>query len=243
MKHIHSQFRLLALSAVLALALSISACGGGGPSLTDNTGNNFPPGTNHGTATYNPPIVTPTQEVYADHGSWKASCLDTVPTAIYQNDSLALWAQRIFDGVNSSRSANSAGILARSHNLDRIAQAQARDMALRNYFAHATPDGIMPWDRVDLAQLKDYSMIVDGQLVSSSAGKATSDISYGGCGENAARGQLTTDEVVSGWMNSPGHRANMLNVKYNYVGTGVYFDPSDTAMPMHIVQLYLEGRL
>jgi folylpolyglutamate synthase/dihydropteroate synthase len=62
--------------------------------------------------------------------------------------------EMLFDGVNSSRSANGVTTLTRSHNLDRIAQAQARDMALRNYFAHSTPEGIMPWDRVDLAGLK-----------------------------------------------------------------------------------------
>lgn len=49
-------------------------------------------------------------------------------------------------------------------------------------------------------------------------------VSYRACGENIAQGQKTPQEVVTGWMNSPGHRANILNPNFNYIGVGLAKD-------------------
>lgn len=47
-------------------------------------------------------------------------------------------------------------------------------------------------------------------------------VSYRGCGENIAWGQRTPEQVMNGWMNSEGHRANILNKNYKNIGVGFY---------------------
>ncbi len=53
-------------------------------------------------------------------------------------------------------------------------------------------------------------------------------INYQACGENIAAGQKTPQQVVDAWMNSPGHRANILSDKYEYLGVGFYYDYDGT---------------
>jgi len=217
------------LFPVLVLVALLAACGGGG---SDVNPINDPSG--HDISSYNPPVTEPSLEAYQSNGTWKASCLDILPAGTYQNDSLASWATIVFNGVNSARQANGVPALTRSHGLDMVAQAQARDMALRNYFAHLNPEGMMPWDRLAAAGLKDYSSL--------SGGKAVCDISYNGVAENAAKGYKGAQAVVNGWMVSDGHRKNLLNADYTHAGTGVYYDASDMEMPIHVIQLYVQAR-
>lgn len=87
--------------------------------------------------------------------------------------------------------------------LTTAAQAKASDMAARNYWAHNTPDGKAPW-----------------------AFFATAGYNYELAGENLAYGFNGADETVAAWMNSPGHRANILNAGYQQVGFGVVTTPS-----------------
>jgi uncharacterized protein YkwD len=204
----------------------LSSCGGGGFGLILSDGGNG--------KVYSPSIDVPPRETFQDKGSWVESCLSTLPESTYQNASLAEWAGLIYSGVNNARAQNGVPLLARSHGLDRIAQAQARDMALRHYFSHESPEGLMPWDRLLLAGLKDMSSVVEL--------RNASDVAYNGVGENAAEGQESVDEVVNGWMGSSGHRHNLLNPIYTHVGTGVYYDPADLSMPVHVVQLYVQAR-
>lgn len=207
------------------LGVLLSSCGGGATGLFLSGGGNG--------KVYTPPVDVPQSETYVDEGSWVASCLDTLPASTYQNASLAAWADLIYGGVNNARAQNGVALLVRSHGLDRIAQAQARDMALRHYFSHESPEGLMPWDRLLLADLKDMSGVVDLRGVS--------DVAYNGVGENAAMGQESVGEVVNGWLGSTGHRRNMLDTIYTHVGTGVYYDPANYSMPVHVVQLYVQA--
>jgi uncharacterized protein YkwD len=91
-------------------------------------------------------------------------------------------------------------------------------MALRNFFSHANPEGMTFMQRL----------------------QAVSGPQFNHLAENAAKGQESTTEVVSQWANSPGHAANMLGRDYQYAGVGVYLDPSDSKMPMHIIMVYAE---
>ena len=50
-------------------------------------------------------------------------------------------------------------------------------------------------------------------------------VSYSGAGEHIANGQRTPEAVVTAWMNSPGHKANVLSPSYKNIGVGVYIDP------------------
>ena len=54
------------------------------------------------------------------------------------------------------------------------------------------------------------------------------DIKFKSCGENIAAGQTTPQQVVEAWMNSPGHRANILSEKFEYLGVGFYYDKDGT---------------
>jgi uncharacterized protein YkwD len=70
-------------------------------------------------------------------------------------------------------------------------------MAVRNYFSHDTPEGVTFDQRI-----KDAGYPLPG-------------------GENIAKGQRTAQQVMTDWMNSSGHRANILNCDYTAIGVGV----------------------
>ncbi|MEU9173554.1 CAP domain-containing protein [Streptomyces sp. NPDC048420] len=81
--------------------------------------------------------------------------------------------------------------------LARAAQAYSTDMAVRAFYSHTSPEGTQPWDRA------------------AAAGSTRRSI-----GENIACGQRSAAEVVEGWMNSPGHRANILKPDFTHIGIG-----------------------
>lgn len=79
-----------------------------------------------------------------------------------------------------------------------VAQAHSQDMVDRAYFNHTNPDNQTPFDRLN-----------------------TAGISYQYAAENIASGQTTPEQVVSAWMNSSGHRANILSTRFTRLGVGV----------------------
>lgn len=99
--------------------------------------------------------------------------------------------------TNERRSAQSEAPLKLNAQLTKAAQIKAQDMVERNYWSHNTPDGNAPWEFVNNA-----------------------GYSYSKAGENLAYGFKDEDAVIGGWMNSPSHRANMLDVNYQEVGFG-----------------------
>jgi uncharacterized protein YkwD len=103
----------------------------------------------------------------------------------------------VLDLVNQERAKNGCAALAIDPRLATAARAHSADMADRNYFAHDTPDGVGVDKRV------------------TSAGYRWSSV-----GENIAKGQQTAADVMKSWMNSPGHRANILNCGYKHIGIG-----------------------
>ncbi|MDH6137007.1 uncharacterized protein YkwD [Kitasatospora sp. MAA4] len=105
---------------------------------------------------------------------------------------------RVLALVNQDRRQVGCGPLTADRRLDALAQRHSDDMAARGFFAHTDPDGRSPWDRARAAS-----------------------IGYLG-GENIARGQPTPEAVVSAWMDSPGHRANLLDCRFTTLGTGLH---------------------
>jgi uncharacterized protein YkwD len=81
--------------------------------------------------------------------------------------------------------------------LTAAAQAHSADMVARAFYSHTSPEGRQPWDRA------------------AAAGSTRRTI-----GENIACGQRSPAEVVDGWMNSPGHRANILKPDFTHIGVG-----------------------
>jgi uncharacterized protein YkwD len=105
---------------------------------------------------------------------------------------------RVVTLVNAARARAGCAPLKVNAQLTRAAQGHSTDMARRNYFAHNTPGGVTPWTRIARA----------GYPRANEA-------------ENIAAGQKTADAVVTAWLRSPAHRANILNCGYRSVGTGV----------------------
>lgn len=105
--------------------------------------------------------------------------------------------KQVLDLVNEQRAQNGLSALVWDDALASVARAHSEDMRDRHFFSHTNPDGLSPFDRI-----KSYG------------------ISYRSAGENIAAGQTTPAEVVQAWMNSSGHRANILNEGYTKLGVG-----------------------
>ncbi|MEO0407935.1 MAG: CAP domain-containing protein [Cyanobacteria bacterium P01_A01_bin.135] len=107
--------------------------------------------------------------------------------------------------TNEFRAKNGRAPLTANAELDATAAAHSKDMAEQDYFSHTGKDGSKPWDRAEDFGYEARSM-----------------------GENIAAGQRTPEQVVQGWINSPGHRANLLNTSYTELGVGYYLLENDT---------------
>lgn len=99
--------------------------------------------------------------------------------------------------TNQERAKNGLKALNQDWELSRVARYKSVDMRDKNYFSHDSPTYGSPF-----TMMKNFG------------------ISYRSAGENIAAGQTTAQEVVQAWMNSPGHRANILNANYTYIGVG-----------------------
>jgi uncharacterized protein YkwD/stress response protein SCP2 len=112
-------------------------------------------------------------------------------------DGLAQTAAGVIALTNTERAAAGLPPLAPDPLLTTAAQAHSADMVARAFYSHTSPDGSEPWHRA------------------AAAGSARRTI-----GENIACGQRSPAEVVRGWMNSPGHRANILKPAFTHIGVG-----------------------
>ncbi|MEV7990419.1 sigma-70 family RNA polymerase sigma factor [Streptomyces sp. NPDC086077] len=101
--------------------------------------------------------------------------------------------------VNKERSAAGCGPLSQDGQLNEAAQGHSQDMAARDFFDHTNPDGADPGQRTTAA-----------------------GYNWSTYGENIARGQQTPEAVMDSWMNSPGHRANILNCSFKDIGVGIH---------------------
>ncbi|MCB1217162.1 CAP domain-containing protein [bacterium] len=216
--------------AALALLGCLSACGGGGstPPINNNNnggGNNGGGGGNNGGGLTIPPVesfqdLSPAGD--DNTTSWLKDVYHTLPDVTdadgpYQNSSLQAYADSVFAIVNTERAANGKPALARDAHLDNLAQAHARDMALRDYFSHDTEGyGLQYFQRLDAIDPAPYNFM----------------------GENIAGNQQTPEAVMNTWMNSAGHRSNILHDDYDYVGIGCYYDAGSGPYNIYWVQVF-----
>ncbi|MER6027589.1 CAP domain-containing protein [Streptomyces sp. NPDC001851] len=105
---------------------------------------------------------------------------------------------RIVQLVNAERAKAGCQDLTLNPALTKAAQAHSADMAAHQNMSHTGSDGSAPGDRI------------------TAAGYA-----WSAYGENVAYGYATADEVMAGWMSSPGHRANILNCSFQQIGVGL----------------------
>ena len=110
----------------------------------------------------------------------------------------AVIQSEIISLTNSERAQNNVKTLSENKKLNAAAQAKANDMVMRGYFAHQGPDGKEPWTWIQAAGY-DYRY----------------------AGENLAVRFVDSKDVVSGWMASPTHRANMVKPVYTDIGVGI----------------------
>jgi len=106
-------------------------------------------------------------------------------------------ASGLLSATNSQRSSNGKSTLTINAQLASAAQTKANHMVTNNYWSHTTPDGQEPWVFIQNA-----------------------GYSYSKAGENLAYGFATSADAVIGWMNSPTHKANMLDNSFTDVGFG-----------------------
>ena len=105
--------------------------------------------------------------------------------------------QEVIRLVNEIRAENGLKALTYDWELSRVARYKSQDMKDNRYFSHTSPVYGTPFQMI-----KNFG------------------ISFRSAGENIARGYATPQAVVNGWMNSSGHRANILNASYTHIGVG-----------------------
>ncbi len=110
----------------------------------------------------------------------------------------AAFQKRVVELVNAERAKNGLKPLKMNAQVNKTATLKSQDMAKLGYFDHNSPTYGSPFD-----MMKKYG------------------ISYRTAGENIAMGQTTPEQVMKGWMNSPGHRANILKSSFTEIGVGV----------------------
>jgi uncharacterized protein YkwD len=121
--------------------------------------------------------------------------------------------------VNAERRAAGVGPLAANPLLDRAAQRHAEDMLRRSYFSHKGLDGSTILERIKATGYPARTV-----------------------GENIAEGQFSVDQVVEGWMDSPGHRRNILEKNFRELGLGLARGASEPGKAHRIIWVQNFGR-
>lgn len=132
------------------------------------------------------------------------------PNLIYPGDVLNIpktdseataYEKEVVRLVNIERQKKGLSDLSYDWQLSRVARYKSQDMKDNNYFSHTSPTYGSPFQ-----MMKSFG------------------ISYRSAGENIARGQASPEAVVNAWMNSSGHRANILNSSFTHIGVGYVAD-------------------
>ncbi len=118
-----------------------------------------------------------------------------------QTSSMNSDEKEVFDLINKQRTNNGLPALKNDSEVQRIARIKAQDMVDNNYFSHNSPTYGSPFD-----MMKSFK------------------VSYKTAGENIAANS-SNSSAVTAWMNSSGHKANILNSSFNYTGIGVVSSP------------------
>lgn len=152
------------------------------------------------------PSATPSAEAPAEESKTRkppaakapvTQAPDTKPSKAASTPSTAEAA--VLSLVNEERGKAGCSPVTASSTLATLAETFSEDMAARGFFDHTDPDGATPWDRAEKLGIANLG------------------------GENIARGQADAAAVMEAWMNSPGHRANILNCDFKTMGVGAHF--------------------
>lgn len=106
-------------------------------------------------------------------------------------------ALQVIELTNNERRKNGLPALKADTSLSKVAQVKSNDMQAKHYFSHTSPTYGSPFD-----MMRDFG------------------VTYKSAGENIAMGQTTAQQVITAWMNSEGHRRNILSPNYTNIGVG-----------------------
>ncbi|SHE39438.1 uncharacterized protein, YkwD family [Seinonella peptonophila] len=122
---------------------------------------------------------------------------DQINPSSSENNQLAQYEKDVITLVNEERKKQGLKPLQLHAKLSDLAHKKSEDMKTKRYFNHQSPTYGSPCNMVSNHQ-----------------------ISYRSCGENIAAGYQSPKKVVAGWMNSKGHRENILNPNFTHIGVG-----------------------
>jgi uncharacterized protein YkwD len=130
----------------------------------------------------------------------------------------------ILDRSNQERKKQGKTSLSKEYKVRDIARAHSIDMIQRNFFQHMNPDGRAPTDRMALFHRSFIGLT--GENIWKGSTYDTSNL------------QKLTDDIMNGWMNSPGHRANILRDDYTHLGVGVVLKNGEVYATQNFISLY-----
>jgi uncharacterized protein YkwD len=145
-------------------------------------------------------------------------------------------ARAIHDRVNDARRTHQLPPLAWTDSLHPLASTHSRDMAERDFFGHVNPSGEDVNDRARQLDLVCYRVLKDSMIAKGFGENLYKSTRFHRYQERYRNDRLQqrvyewktlsemADEVVTGWMNSPGHRRNILNRSYDTEIIAVYVD-------------------
>ena len=149
-------------------------------------------------------VAVPSQHPDADSVGYKKQAKRTSPPPVPGSAGPVAAVVAI---TNLQRALHGCGPLRVNVHLVAAAQGHSADMAANDYFSHDSQNGDTPWDRMKAAGYVGWTLV----------------------GENIAAGQRSAQDVMTAWMNSPGHRANILNCGFTEIGVG--YAVSSTGTP------------
>ncbi len=119
------------------------------------------------------------------------------PAQQQQTNNVSETERRVVELTNAERRKQGLPDLQLDVKLSQVAREKSNDMQNKGYFSHTSPTYGSPFD-----MMRDFG------------------ISYQAAGENIAQGQKSPEEVVQAWMNSEGHRKNIMNPEFTHIGVG-----------------------
>lgn len=123
------------------------------------------------------------------------------------------FVKQVIDLTNQERKKNGLGELKTDGELSNVAEMKSEDMKDKDYFSHTSPTYGSPFE-----MMQNFG------------------VQYSSAAENIAVGQKTPESVVNAWMNSPGHRKNILNGQLTHIGVGI---AKDDSQGMYWTQMFI----
>jgi uncharacterized YkwD family protein len=152
------------------------------------------------------PVATKPATPVATKPAAPVATKPATPSNTTVSSSNLTYEQKVAELVNIERQKNGVPALTLDSSISNVARTKSKDMAVNNYFSHQSPTYGMAGD-----MLRQFG------------------INWSAWGENIASGQKTPEAVVTAWMNSPGHRANILSTNFSNIGVGYATNSNGTA--------------